>query len=166
MEAARRQLDAAIGLLLDGEDSFAVHTLAAAAFRILRDLAEHRGSQIHQGFKLYIKPSMERKFWKEFNRPANFLKHADTDPEGEYLNFKEEANDGILALGALYYQSLGNALTPEMETMLAFFAIAHPEFLTATALPGYREVATKVHESFGQNSRADQLAFAKRMLNR
>ena len=41
--AAQRQLDAAIRLELRGEDALAIHTLASAAFRILRDLRTQRG---------------------------------------------------------------------------------------------------------------------------
>src|ERR1700734_3571163 len=42
--AAQRQLDAAIRMHLANEDSLAIHTVASAAFRILRDLKEKRGS--------------------------------------------------------------------------------------------------------------------------
>ncbi|MGO9005735.1 MAG: hypothetical protein ACLQIQ_14685 [Beijerinckiaceae bacterium] len=43
--AARRQLDAAIRFWFAEEDDLAVHTVAAAAYRILRDLMQQRGLQ-------------------------------------------------------------------------------------------------------------------------
>jgi hypothetical protein len=43
LEAARRQIDAAIRMTLLNEDRLAVHTVAAAAYRILRDMKERRG---------------------------------------------------------------------------------------------------------------------------
>jgi hypothetical protein len=43
--AARRQLDAAIRFWFAEEDELAVHTVAAAAYRILRDLMQQRGLQ-------------------------------------------------------------------------------------------------------------------------
>jgi hypothetical protein len=43
LEAARRQLYAAIRMTFANEDEFAIHTVAAAAYRILRDLLEKRG---------------------------------------------------------------------------------------------------------------------------
>jgi hypothetical protein len=43
LEAARRQLDAAIRMTFTGEDVLAIHTVAAAAYRILRDLLDKRG---------------------------------------------------------------------------------------------------------------------------
>jgi hypothetical protein len=41
--AAQRQLDAAIRMRLASEDELAIHTVAAAAYRILRDLKEKHG---------------------------------------------------------------------------------------------------------------------------
>ncbi len=43
--AARRQLDAAIRFWFAEEDDLAIHTVAAAAYRILRDLMNQRGLQ-------------------------------------------------------------------------------------------------------------------------
>ena len=43
LEAARRQLDAAIRLTFSNEDALAIHTLAAAAYRIVRDILHRRG---------------------------------------------------------------------------------------------------------------------------
>lgn len=43
LEAARRQLDTAIRMTFANEDELAIHTVAAAAYRILRDLLEKRG---------------------------------------------------------------------------------------------------------------------------
>ena len=40
--AAQRQIDAAIRILFSGEDALAVHTVVAAAHRIVLDLAEKR----------------------------------------------------------------------------------------------------------------------------
>jgi hypothetical protein len=41
--AAQRQLDAAIRIFFQREDELAIHTLAAAAFQILRDVTSQRG---------------------------------------------------------------------------------------------------------------------------
>jgi hypothetical protein len=43
LEAARRQLDAAIRMTFAHEDELAIHTVAAAAYRILRDMLDKRG---------------------------------------------------------------------------------------------------------------------------
>jgi hypothetical protein len=41
--AAQRQLDAAIRMFFDQEDELAIHTVAAAAFQVLRDVTKKRG---------------------------------------------------------------------------------------------------------------------------
>jgi hypothetical protein len=41
--AAQRQLDAAIRMFFGREDELAIHTVAAAAFQVFRDLIQHRG---------------------------------------------------------------------------------------------------------------------------
>ena len=43
LAAAQRQLCAAIRMFFDGEDELAVHTVASAAYGILRDLKAERG---------------------------------------------------------------------------------------------------------------------------
>jgi hypothetical protein len=43
IEAARRQIDAAIRMKLAKEDALAIHTVASADYRVLRDLLEKRG---------------------------------------------------------------------------------------------------------------------------
>ena len=43
LAAAQRQLRAAIRMFFGGEDELAVHTVASAAYRVIRDLKERRG---------------------------------------------------------------------------------------------------------------------------
>lgn len=43
IEAARRQVDAAIRMSFFNEDDLAIHTVASAGYRILRDLLNKRG---------------------------------------------------------------------------------------------------------------------------
>ena len=97
--AAQRQIDAAIRMLFSDEDALAVHTVAAAAHRIVLDLTEKRSGA--RGKSLYAEsvrealttlcrdllgmspssakiqrdlPRFEKFFRKHLNRPANFLK--------------------------------------------------------------------------------------------
>lgn len=93
-EAARWQIDVAIRLLFSNEDPVAIHTLVAAALRILRDICEKRDDTVtHKIFKAIIRPGMEKKFWRMMSAPANFLKHANRDPNAILDNIDEEAND-------------------------------------------------------------------------
>ena len=83
IDAARRQIDAAIRLLFDNDDPVAIHTLQAAGFRILRDLSvKSDKASVWTSFKAVIRPGMEKEAWAAMSKPANFFKHADRDAEG------------------------------------------------------------------------------------
>src|SRR5262245_24439734 len=74
IEAARRQLDCAIRLLLENEDSLAVHTLGYAAFRVLFDLCKKKDGVAFPekwGKMMHLLP------WEALTEIPNFLKHAD-----------------------------------------------------------------------------------------
>lgn len=129
VDAARRQTDAAIRMLFANEDPFAIHTVAAAANRILRDMAENQGGSLwHEGVKQLIRPGMEGKFWGAMNKAANFLKHADSDPH-EVLEAGEEFNDLIIMSNCVYYTCLGFEQTPEMRGFLGWHMVMYPDLL-------------------------------------
>lgn len=72
-----------------------------AAFRILRDLAKGRG--LKHTLDSMIRPGMEKSFWGEFNNAANFLKHADRDPDDALKSFSDGANEKLLVVACTYY---------------------------------------------------------------
>ena len=86
-DAGKRLIAAAIQMLFRNDDSLAVHTVAMAAFRILRDLAKSCG--LKYSLDSMIRPGMEKRFWGQLNNTANFLKHADLDPNGVLTSFAE-----------------------------------------------------------------------------
>ncbi len=81
LEASRRQIDAAIRMLLAKEDSLAIHTVAAAGYRVLRDLFEHRGKNdldelltvgIYQAAREYSEGLVTREQLDELFKGDNF----------------------------------------------------------------------------------------------
>jgi hypothetical protein len=165
VEAARRQIDAAIRMLFSNEDPVAVHTVAMAALRIVRDLAAKRDdSYMHKVTEAIIKPGMEKKFWRKFQAPANFLKHADRDPDGFLENIDEEANEGSLFMACLYYQDLAHQYTPEMMTLAAWYMALHPEFLNDDAPSQLKQVLSDAGLDVKGRARADQLAIGQQLL--
>ena len=132
LAAAKRQLQAAIRMFFMPEDELAVHTIAAAAYGLLKDIKRERGlneaADVHLTTYFYlvrdfrhgtlpdhmtsdpafmtevksiadqlspitadtklsdvrvsITPTLERQYWNDTNRAANFLKHADRDTDG------------------------------------------------------------------------------------
>ena len=79
IQAVQRQIDAGIRMLFRNDDPVAIHTVAMAAFRILRDLAKQRG--LEHPVDSMIRPGKEKEFWRGVNSSANFFKHADKDPD-------------------------------------------------------------------------------------
>ena len=132
-EAARRQIDAAISMLFRNDDPLAVHTVAMAAFRILRDLAKSHG--LKHTLDSMIRPGMEGEFWVGFNNAANFLKHADQDPNGVLGPFSEDTNDQLLVIACTYYELLGNRWTLEMGVLMFWYMSLHPDSLSKSVDP-------------------------------
>lgn len=85
LDAAKRQLDAAIRMLFLGEDIIAVHTVAAAAGNILKDIsiAKHPDKSWHLQ-AMQVNKLERRQYMQIMNAAANFLKHADRDPDGAW----------------------------------------------------------------------------------
>lgn len=112
-EAAKRQLDTAIDLFFEDGDAFSAHTLAFAAFKVMLNLYSHRknddfGEQID-------KLISERIGWERFSNTANFLKHADRDPDGFLEDFHAEMVLPLIGLATLLYRKLSGDFSPKME---------------------------------------------------
>lgn len=125
---AARQIELAIRLLFQNEDPIGIHTLAAAGFRILRDIGKAKNSEINQYLTAVIKPEMQGKFWKVFNRAANFFKHADSDPEAILEDVQEEVNDVLILFACFLYRDIGLHWTPQMVAFVAWYIVIHLEF--------------------------------------
>lgn len=163
-DAARRQVDAAIRMLFQAEDPVPIHTLAMASFGILRNLTEKRGNSIQAEIDSMIKPGMEGKFWGRFFNLANFLKHADKDPEAIHDFAEEEVNDMVLALCAKLYASLGYSLTQEMSALLVWFCCVHEETM---ASEGWRlpDALAPLRDTLMCMSRTQKLSCGQQVLD-
>lgn len=167
--AAQRQNDAAIRMLFSGEDSLAVHTVVAAAHRIVLDLAEKRdlapytesirktiATLYRQQFGETI-PIHKLQHWATqfekwnfrpyLNHPANFLKHADEDA-GEVLDQDSLQTDTLLLASCVTYAKLGLEYTPEMKAFFRWHLAVYPhedgdEIKTAS---GYVHDLSRAHQ--------------------
>ena len=145
--AAQRQIDAAIRMLFSGEDALAVHTVVAAAHRIVLDLAERRnlspytepirktiatlyrqhfgGLIPNQNLQHWTTQFEKKNFRPYLNRPANFLKHADRDA-GDVLEQDSLQTDLLLLASCVTYANLGLEYTPEMKAFFRWHLAVHP----------------------------------------
>ena len=109
LEAARRQVDCAIRIYCQGEEILAVHALAYAALSVLTsyDRATNNGS-------MWAKVMRDEPCtWSR--DIANFLKHADRDPDREIPQFPDIVPEFVLHMCARIYGELTGDLTKEME---------------------------------------------------
>jgi hypothetical protein len=126
LEAARRQLEMAIRLYFEHGDEVSIHTLAAAAYAIVRDINDHRGGEpMLKDLHCYLSADVARDFKRYINAPDNFLKHADKDPEGTgELNLRwTEAL--IWEASRKYCEMTGNWPIPFL-TFILWFIVRHP----------------------------------------
>lgn len=97
LEAAQRQLIAAVRLFFDDGDPVCVHTLASAARGIVHGECERIGVRdLFEDAKPSL-PDRTRKDWyTEANRFANAFKHSKEDQGRDIEGFDDTANDSVL----------------------------------------------------------------------
>jgi hypothetical protein len=122
-EAARRQIECAIRLVAAREDDLAIHTLAMAAFGILNDLAVARNVD----YDLMFKPFFTAIGWSHLTNTANFLKHANRDPDAILASLDPGENDWRIGFCLLLYRSVRGRLTPTMAAFHNWMVIRHPD---------------------------------------
>lgn len=110
-----------------------------------------------------LKPGMEKEFWKAIHAPANFLKHADKDADGMLDNVEEEINEHILFIDGLFYQDIGNKLTPEMQILQAWYIAIHPEYIRDDAPGSYKEHFLQHGSFLRTKSRQEQLEMGSQL---
>jgi len=188
--AAKRQLNTAIRLFFARDDEVAIHTLGAAAYRILRDLKAQSGrlelshlltgvvtnvaQQIVSGklaelpdafppeselgrFILEVAEGLrsgelrdlreveiivpnEAGYWRDFNRVANFFKHADTDPN-DVISLSAVQNEMLLHLAC---SALAD-VTQDVDTeVVVYYLWLRPESEAGFELLG--DVATELRQ--------------------
>jgi len=127
VDAARRNLAAAIRLFFEHGDPIAIHTLGAAAQSIIRDIAKSRGlehtSILHDHPDI---PPEARKQWIDIlNAPRNFFKHADRDPDAT-LEFDPAANETLLLDAVLILSEIDKRHLSEASVYIGWFTTANP----------------------------------------
>ena len=121
-EAARRQIDAAIRMLFNGEDPIAIYKLTMSGLQVLRDLpAKQSENIVDSAINATLDPREKKLVFQKMREYDNFLKHAEKDPTELLDEIEwEKAIDRILLHACLYYDSLGHEFTPEMFALVGW----------------------------------------------
>lgn len=100
IEAASRQLNAAIRLFFSCGDDIAVHTLAAAAANVFADIIENRTGASWRTRARDDSGLSMKEVVRVLHEEWNFFKHADRDPDA-VLQFNEEFAADLMFMATL-----------------------------------------------------------------
>ena len=131
LDAAVRQLDAAIRLFFLGADPIVVHTLAASAGNIFADIAEHRNRGVSWRIRMRDDAGLSTGRIKNILHEAwNFFKHANHDPDG-VLQFEEVDSEHMMFVAVLDCGDI-QATSCYMQAFQLWYIAAHPEHFPET----------------------------------
>ena len=134
LEAARRQIETAIGLYFENGDEVSIHTLSAAAHSIVEALCKKAGRpQMFKDAMLEtIRPEHRKTVNNLMRRPQNFFKHAGTMQVDE-IEFARGADDWVLYDATLGYQLLCGKVPDAMLAYRAWFLAQHADLIQSPA---------------------------------
>ncbi len=138
-EAAKCQLETAIRLWVNSEDPFSIHTLAAAAHQVFHDLGSRQGKPTTLRELPGVRPEYRARVRKAVNRPENYLKHADNDPD-DLLDFNPEASEGFILDAITTYEALTKDAVPLFLTFKMWIFVQQPQVIKDE----FRDAFTKI----------------------
>lgn len=155
LEAARREINAAIRLYFDNGDPIAVHALVAGGAQIISDLGRKKGLRlgIESGIK-HIRPERQKEFREMMREPQNHIKHADREgDEDKILEYRPATIEFYLYLGASGYQEYTGTDTPETRVFKWWFVACNPELLNDPDMRAQLDSMIKTYGDFTHEDR-------------
>jgi hypothetical protein len=116
-------------------------------------------------FDRAIVPEFKNEFFAIYREVANFLKHADKDPEATLPLYDiVQLNDLLIWFCIVRYQTLFRELTAHMTSFFAFLVTFRPSLLKWSEVPGGKE-ALKLRSSVRSLTRGDVLKLMAMKMN-
>jgi hypothetical protein len=127
LDAARRQLDAAIGLWFVEADPIPIHTLASASHETIHNLyRKKRLKRLLIGGD--ILNAMQKQQWSELvKRHYNFFRHANRDAQAS-IEFNPNTNEFIFFFSLIGLKRMKISLTMIESAFLFWFFVNKPSF--------------------------------------
>lgn len=165
LDAARRQLETAISLLFSEGDAISIHTLAYAAFGILKDVATHRGvTKVLATAAVLAEAGKKGKFWKGFNRAGNFFKHADRDPVDVLSGVPEDENEALISIALSIYDGLGCIRSIELQAFSLWWSSINFQGIEDVEEPFISWLSTN-HSRLHADTRKELLELGQELLH-
>ncbi len=128
LDSVRRQLEVAVRIYFTNGDPVSTHTLAAAAYSVIRDLNSAKGGSpmfVKDDIFKHIKPEFVDRFRAKLNEAENFFKHADHDPD-KVLEFRSEQTELLLLDACQKYREIAGEGVAELELYRTWFMLQNP----------------------------------------
>jgi hypothetical protein len=141
LQAVRRQLETALTLYFDEKDPVSIHTLAAAAYNVLKDLNRKDGGKPMLVKEVSAKQIVEqlghtpRVVAEILNEPENFFKHADRDAD-RTLTFNDRQSEVLLFDACGKYGEMTKDFVPIFAAFVQWFTCHYPQ----TVRPGFEHL--------------------------
>ena len=126
LDAAKRQLDTAIILFFKQADPVSIHTLAAAAHQVLRDIGKTENIKSFLKDSGLIRKEYEKEYLTIISEAENFFKHADKDPH-KLLQFNAQQTESLLLDAVEMYMQITKEMPEDMSIYRVWFLANHPE---------------------------------------
>lgn len=161
LDAASRQLDAAISLLFGEADPIVVHTLATAASNIFSDVLDKKSAGPSWREKLRIDHGLSHAAVRDLmHKTWNFLKHGDRDPKG-VLEFDERESEYLIFFATLECGEI-QSTSIQMQTFQLWFLASGA--LDLGADNEIQQTAEAIFPGLSELSRPEQLRAGATML--
>jgi hypothetical protein len=145
LECARRQIETAIKLWFEEGDTVSMHTVTAAAHRLVQDLLEDQGKTLAPFEPSYLEKGREVETKRMFREAETFFKHAKDDPQ-EILDFNPQWTEVYLLLAIQGYTELTHEENLLMTAYLFRCGFRWPHVF-----------APELHEKIGRDFDIDKL---------
>jgi hypothetical protein len=131
-------MEVAIELWFQHGDPVAIHTLTAAARRIVLDLCVHRKLPLGLFDTTFVKSGLEKEYKRQLRKAETFFKHANDDPNDK-LSFDPNFTETYLMDAIESYHHLRGTITTWMVIFRVRFFLFHPEVFRTDLFPILKE---------------------------
>jgi len=138
LDAAKRQLDCAIGLWFEEKDEISTHTLVGAAYQIIHDLNKKRGGKDLLFDADFIKDEYRKEVREFMRKDFMFFKHADHDPDG-VTEFVPVGTLLFILCGIQTLRNMGERMSDIQSIFAAWMLFNKPEWVSPQHLAAVRD---------------------------
>ena len=128
-------------------DAISIHTLVAAAHRVVHDVAEYQGSGAVFLDRVHLEScGFDAKAFKKAIREAEtFFKHAEKDHQKSYT-FSATQTEYLFYSAIECFHRITSGRSRLLATYMAWFHFRHPDTLSERARDKFADVLPEIHK--------------------